>query len=102
MRILHQKMPKWNYPNNAKEMELWQLDQRINNEGVYVDLELAKTAIEAVDTEQTALAGRTHEATDGVVSSATQRDALLKFILAEHGVSLPDMRADTLARRLAD
>jgi DNA polymerase len=102
MRILHQKMPKWNYPNNAKEMELWQLDQRINNEGVYVDLELAKTAIEAVDTEQTALAGRTHEATDGVVSSATQRDALLKFILAEHGVSLPDMRADTLERRLAD
>ena len=102
MRILHQKMPKWNYPNNAKEMELWQLDQRINNEGVYVDLELAKTAIEAVDTEQTSLAGRTHDATDGVVSSATQRDALLKFILAEHGVSLPDMRADTLERRLAD
>jgi DNA polymerase len=102
MRILHQKMPKWNYPNNAKEMELWQLDQRINNEGVYADLELAKTAIEAVDTEQTALAGRTHEATDGVVSSATQRDALLKFILAEHGVSLPDMQSATLERRLAD
>jgi len=102
MRILHQKMPKWNYPNHEFELQLWQLDQRINSEGIYVDIDLAKTAIEAVDTEQASLAARTHDATDGVVSSATQRDALLKFILAEHGVSLPDMRADTLERRLTD
>jgi len=102
MRILHQKMPKWNYPNNEFELKLWQLDQRINNEGVYVDLDLATAAIEAVDREQSSLAERTHEATDGVVSSATQRDALLAHILAEYGVSLPDMRADTLERRLAD
>jgi len=102
MRVLHQKMPKWNYPNNEFELKLWQLDQRINNEGVYVDLDLATAAIEAVDREQSSLAERTHEATDGVVSSATQRDALLAHILAEYGVSLPDMRADTLERRLAD
>lgn len=102
MRILHQKMPKWNYPNNPSELALWQLDQRINTEGVYVDIDLAKAAIEAVGTEQASLAGRTHEATDGVVSSATQRDVLLNYMLAEHGVYLPDMRADTLERRLAD
>lgn len=102
MRVLHQKMPKWNYPNHEFELRLWQMDQRINQEGVYVDLDLAAKAIAAVDTEQASLAGRTHEATDGVVSSATQRDALLKFILAEHGVQLPDMRADTLERRLTD
>jgi DNA polymerase len=102
MRILHQKMPRWNFPGNEAELALWQLDQRINQEGVYVDLELAAKAIEAVGKEQTSLSGRTHEATNGVVSSATQRDALLNFILAEHGVSLPDMRADTLERRLAD
>jgi DNA polymerase len=102
MRVLHQKMPKWNYPNNEFELKLWQLDQRINNEGVYVDLDLATAAIEAVDREQSSLAERTHEATDGVVSSATQRDALLAHILAEYGVSLPDMRADTLERRLTD
>ena len=102
MRILHQKMPKWNYPNHEFELRLWQLDQKINNEGIYVDHDLATKAIEAVDAEQASLAGRTHEATNGVVSSATQRDALLNFILAEHGVSLPDMRADTLERRLAD
>jgi DNA polymerase bacteriophage-type len=102
MRALHEKMPKWNYPNNAAELELWFLDQRMNMRGVYVDVDLAQKAIQAVADEQTRLAGATHEATDGVVSSATQRDALLAFILAEHGVSLPDMRADTLERRLND
>jgi DNA polymerase len=102
MRVLHQKMPKWNYPNNEFELKLWQIDQRINNEGVYVDQTLALKAIEATDLAQAQLAERTSLATDGEVASATQRDKLLAFILAEHGVSLPDMRMDTLERRLSD
>jgi DNA polymerase len=102
MRELHKKMPKWNYPNNEFELKLWQLDQRINNEGVYVDQILAAKAIEAVDAAQAQLASDVSEATDGAVTSATQRDKLLEHILAEHGVSLPDMRADTLERRLLD
>lgn len=102
MRVLHTKMPKWNYPNNASELALWQMDQRINQEGIYVDLHLAEKAIEAVNAAQAELASRTSEATNGEVQSATQRDALLKHILEEYGVSLPDMRADTLERRLAD
>src|SRR6202453_80713 len=102
MRVLHQKMPKWNYPNNEFELKLWQLDQRINQAGVYVDLELATKAIEAVDVAQAGLAEDVTEATGGRVTAATQRDKLLKHILAEHGVLLPDMRADTLERRLPD
>jgi DNA polymerase len=102
MRVLHQKMPKWNYPSNEFELKLWQLDQRINQAGVYVDLELAAKAIEAVDIAQTGLAEDVTEATGGEVTAATQRDKLLKHILAEHGVLLPDMRADTLERRLQD
>ena len=102
MRILHQKMPKWNYPNHEFELKLWQLDQRINSEGIYVDLELSAKAIEAVDVAQAQLATRVDEVTDGAVGSATQRDKLLQHILSEYGVSLPDMRGDTLERRLAD
>jgi DNA polymerase len=102
MRVLHQKMPKWNYPNNEFELKLWQLDQRINNEGVYVDQTLALKAIEATDLAQAQLANDVSEATDGAVGSATQRDALLAHILGSYGVSLPDMRADTLERRLQD
>lgn len=102
MRILHQKMPKWNYPNNEFELKLWQLDQQINQAGVYVDLELSQKAIEAVDIAQAKLASDVSEATEGVVTAATQRDKLLQYILAEHGVTLPNMRADTLERRLTD
>ena len=101
-RILHQKMPKWNYPGNESELALWQLDQRINNEGVYVDLELSEKAIEAVDLAQAQLASDVSEATNGEVGSATQRDKLLAYILAEHGVLLPDMQSDTLERRVND
>lgn len=102
MQVLHDKMPKWNYPNNGFELSLWQIDQRINTGGIYVDMELAKRAIEAVDAAQTVLAERTVEATDGVVGNANQRDRLLAFILSEYGVGLSDMRADTLERRLGD
>jgi DNA polymerase len=102
MRILHSKMPKWNYPNHEFELKLWQLDQKINSEGIYVDLDLATKAIEAVDAAQAVLASDVKEATDGAVDSATQRDRMLEYVLKEHGISLPDMRADTLERRIAD
>jgi DNA polymerase len=102
MRILHQKMPKWNYPNLDWHLREWQDDQRINQEGIYVDLELSAKAIEAVDVAQAGLASDVSEATNGEIESARQGAALLKHILAEYGVSLPDMRADTLERRLSD
>jgi len=102
MRALIKKLPAWNFPNHEFELKLWQLDQRINSEGIYVDLELSAKAIEAVDVAQAGLASDVTEATSGAVTSATQRDALLSHLLAEYGVSLPDMRADTLERRLND
>ena len=102
MRALIKKLPAWNFPNHEFELKLWQLDQRINSEGIYVDLELSAKAIEAVDVAQAGLASDVSEATDGAVTSATQRDKLLAHILAEHNVSLPDMRAETIERRIAD
>jgi DNA polymerase len=102
MRELHKKMPKWNYPNNAAELNLWFLDQRMNMAGIYVDTELAEKAIEAVDVAQAGLAADVSAATNGEVGSANQRDLLLGHILRSYGVTLPDMRADTLERRLLD
>ena len=102
MREIIRKTPGWNYPNHEFELMLSRLDQRINNEGIYVDLELSSKAVEAVNVAQTQLASDVSEATNGEVGSATQRDRLLEYILASHGVSLPDMRADTIERRLQD
>lgn len=100
MREIHRKMPTWN--NSNRELSLWQLDQRINDRGFKVDLDLAGRAIEAVDIAKAALADATHAATHGEVSSATRRDALLRHIMEEYGVDLPDMQASTLERRMND
>ena len=100
MRELRKKMPKWNY--RGSELALWHLDQMINDRGVSIDLDLVHCAIEAVDKAQKGLAKQTKEMTNGEVEAATQRDAMLKYILEAHGVGLPDMQKATLERRLND
>lgn len=106
MRAIYKKMPKWNYGSNSetskRETELWQLDQRINSRGINVDLALANAAIETVARAQKELADKANQITNGRVESTTQRDKLLRYILEEHGVTLPDLQASTLERRLND
>jgi len=93
-------MPLWNY--RGKERKLWELDQRINDRGIRVDLDLARAALATVARAQKGLAAETVEITDGQLQSTTQRDKLLAYILGEHGVDLPDMQASTLERRVND
>lgn len=100
MRQVDKRMPDWNY--KGRELALWHLDQRINDRGFAVDLELARAAVSAIDAEQTRLAGAAWAHTDGALNAATQRDAMLEHILAEYNISLPDLRGSTLERRLAD
>lgn len=102
MRSVSNKLPKWNYRAGHPELALWHLDQRINDRGFQADLELAEGAIQAVAAEQARLKAETVELTDGEVSSPSKRDELLLHILMEYGVELPDMRADTLRRRMED
>lgn len=100
MRQIHRKIPRWNC--TAKELAHWRLDQRINRHGVAVDLELARGALDAVANEQAYLATRAQQLTDGEVESATKRDKLLAHILKCYGVTLPDMQAATIERRVND
>lgn len=100
MREVHKRLPMWNY--KGAELALWHLDQRINDRGVAIDLDLVHGAIGAVDLEQRALARRTQEMTHGQVESTTQRDVLLLHILECYGVDLPDLQMATLERRIAD
>lgn len=102
MRAIDERLPSWNYKPGHPELALWHLDQRINDRGVAVDTDLAVAAIAAVAVEQKRLKAEVNEQTDGLVTNASQRDNMLAFILAEHGVDLPDMKADTLRRRVDD
>lgn len=100
MRAVDAKLPSWNY--QGAELALWHRDQKINDRGVCVDVELAEAAIAAVGDEQQRLAELTQAMTDGEVQAATQRDAMLRHILDAFGVDLPDMQKSTLERRIND
>ena len=102
MRAIGQRLPSWNYRAGHPELALWHLDQRINDRGVAVDLDLAESAITAVALEQKRLKAQAVSLTNGLVTNVSQRDNLLAFICAEYGVNLPDMKADTLRRRMDD
>lgn len=109
MRYLRKVMPKWNYPGKPKgnqqfsdEHRLWLLDQKINDRGFEVDLDLAEAAVNMVTRHKKHMAERCVTLTEGEVKAATQRDALLTHLLMEYGVTLPDMQKSTLERRLQD
>lgn len=98
MRAIHKKMPTWNY--RGRELDLWRLDQIVNMRGFAVDTELVSAALEAIGVEQDRLAARAHSLTNGEVSAATQRDAMLDHIAAEYGILLDDLRGSTVDRLL--
>lgn len=100
MRELKRRMPSWNY--RGAELALWRLDQKINERGVAIDVDFARAAVDAVAHEKQRLRRQVADATNGLVGATTQRDRLLAFILLEYGVTLPDMQASTLERRLDD
>lgn len=100
MRALLKRMPNWNY--KGRELELWYLDQRSNERGFRLDTDLCEQAMVAIKDEQKVLAASTYALTNGAVVKATQRDEMLAHILGEYGVDLPDMKKDTLERRIND
>jgi DNA polymerase len=100
MREVFKRIPRWN--DTPFERALWQLDQRINDRGVLLDIEMAHAAIAAVALEKKNNDARTKELTYGEVAAATQRDKLLKHLLAYWDITLPDMQAATLELRLSD
>lgn len=96
---VHRHAPKWNLPIVNVE---WPFDQMVNDRGFAVDEEFAEAAVRATTKEKKRLASRTEDITSGLVHSTTQRDKLLGFLLLEYGVELPDLKADTIERRLED
>jgi DNA polymerase len=99
MRAVYRDCPKWNA--TPRMWAIWHLDQRMNTRGVAMDLKLAQGAVDATTKAKNKMAQRTEEMTDGEVERTTQRDRLLAY-MADYGVSLPDLKADTVERRLED
>lgn len=100
MRVIYKKLPSWNW--GPRDRAQFVIDQRINNRGALMDVELAHAAIDLSERLRMENAEKTRKLTGGEVEAATQRDALLKYILSEYNVKLPDLTRSTIERRLAD
>lgn len=99
MREIDKRIPRWN--STPEEWNLWRLDQRINDRGVRIDLDLCRAALAAIGEEREHLSGRVQDQTDGEVQAATQRDAMLRHLLARYGVDAPDLRKASVEKLLA-
>lgn len=100
MREVYHRLPTWNY--KGKELDLWHLDQRINDRGVCIDTDLVEKALTTIDSEKRRLAHESMQLTGGNVETTTQRDTTLKFILKQFGVELLDLQKSTVETALND
>lgn len=98
MRDIHGRLPHWN--DTDGEHNLWQLDQRINDRGVGVDVELARSALRAFERASRSLAARARVLTGGKVGSATQRGAFLQHLKEAHGFERDDLTGATVEQVL--
>jgi DNA polymerase len=98
MRDIRGRIPRWNA--NGAEIDLWRIDQAINDRGVAIDGDLARSAIRAFERTARSLAARASTLTGGAVSSATQRAALLTFLRDQRGVETEDLTKATVGKLL--
>jgi DNA polymerase len=99
MREVMERMPAYN--TYLTEAELWRLDQRINDRGVAIDMNLVHAAIRAVDRAQGDLTAQSLAMTDGQVANTTQSAALRLHILENYAVDMPDLQMATVEKTLA-
>lgn len=99
MREVDRKLPSWNAQSEHRH---WVLDQKINDRGFAVDLDLVDSALTAIEAEKINLQDRIYEMTDGAVDSATRSKLFLDYLRDTHGVELPNLQKATLEDALKD
>lgn len=94
MRECDRRMPDWNL--GPRELELWFLDQKINDRGFFCDRELVDAAVRSTAEEKAHLARRFVELTGGQVARASQREQFRTYLAERHGLELENTQAETL------
>jgi DNA polymerase len=98
MRRLYNLMPSYNWTET--EIALWHLDQKINDRGFQVDVELAKAGSDMADTEKATYAERVRVLTGGFVLGPSKREDMLLYLRSHFDKDLPDLTKDTITRLL--
>jgi len=80
---------------NETETEMYLLDQCMNERGFMLDGEGVEAALSLIDGEFSTLNTELCELTDGTVTKATQRDAMIEW-LESLGLDLPNTKKETI------
>lgn len=88
-------------PLSEYELEVWKLDQKINERGVVIDVESMRACQRIVDGLSERLTEELRYLTHGRIQSVGQV-AEIQRMLGEYGIGIPDMQAKTIERVLGD
>lgn len=83
-----------------EEIRMYHLDQKINDRGIYVDLEAVNNLIWKVEEKERRLMLQIQELTRGRITSTRQIDATKQW-LSEQGVELDNLQRETVKDALA-
>ena len=94
-------LTKYLIPLSKEELRDYHISERINDRGIFVDLELARAATISSDIEKLAAAETLTRLTDGAVTAHTQVARILDW-LASRGVHLANLNKGTIEETLED
>lgn len=89
-------------PLPPSEQAIWGMSQRMNERGLQIDVEAARSAISLANQIARRLNSRVHELTGGRVERATQRDRILRWAGEVQNYRLPDLKAETVDLELGE
>ena len=95
MRDVSGRLPNWN--NSRSERNLWRIDQRVNDRGIAIDLDLAAAALRAFRRTSGTLAARTADLTKGHVTKLTQGARFIQYLQDHHGFAIENLTKATVA-----
>ncbi|MBT8152726.1 hypothetical protein KMP13_02205 [Epibacterium ulvae] len=93
MREIDKRLPDWNYRDD--ELEMYRLDQKINDRGFLCDVGLVEAGVLAAVEEKETLAARFIELTGGAVDKPTKRAKFCEFLNDTYGLELDNTRSQT-------
>lgn len=101
MRTIWKLMPDFN--ELEQEIDLWHLDQEINDRGMPIDLDTVAVAIERVAEEKKHLTDELVALTNGLLTSSAAVTKLVNFLEEHEGLTMPSLaKADVSAVLLRD
>lgn len=83
------------------EQKVWELDQKINDRGVLIDIPLVKLILKLIDEELKQVTEKVQELSLGTIDNATQRAKVLHWVNAR-GAEMADLKAETIKEKLED